>query len=79
AGKLTALLGDFGLARAMSDSQPLASTLVGTPHYVAPEIFEGVPYDEKADIYSFGVCMYELMHGRTPYADVKTVVGLVRR
>jgi len=79
ASKLTALLGDFGLARAMSDSQPLASTLVGTPHYVAPEIFEGVPYDEKADIYSFGVCMYELMHGRTPYADVKTVVGLVRR
>lgn len=77
--ELRALLGDLGLARTISDSQPLASTMVGTPHYCAPEIFEGVPYGEKADIYSFGVCVYEIMHGRTPHADVNNIAGLVRR
>lgn len=77
--QLRALLGDLGLARTISESQPMASTMVGTPHYCAPEIFEGVPYGEKADIYSFGVCVYELMHGRTPHADVQNIAGLVRR
>lgn len=77
--RLRPLLGDLGLARSVSESQPLASTLVGTPHYCAPEIFEGVPYAEKADVYSFGVCVYELMHGQTPHHDVQNIVGLVRR
>lgn len=78
-GALHAVLGDLGLARMVSESQPMASTLVGTPHYCAPEIFEGVMYNDKADIYSYGVCVYELMHGKTPHSDVKNVVGLVRR
>lgn len=73
------LLGDFGLARSLSESQPLASTCVGTPHYCAPEIFEGSPYDEKADIYSLGACIYELMHGQPPHAEAKHLAGLVRR
>lgn len=47
--------------------------------YCAPEIFEGQPYDEKADIYSYGVCIYELMHGRPPWADAHNVAGLARR
>lgn len=76
---LRPLLGDFGLARSVSESQPLANTLVGTPHYCAPEIFEGVPYGEKADVYSFGIIVYELMHGQTPHHDVQNIVGLVRR
>jgi len=76
---LWVLVGDLGLARTVSDSQPMASTFVGTPHYCAPEIFNGDPYDEKADIYSFGVCVYELMHGRVPHADVQHIAALVRR
>jgi len=76
---LKPLLADLGLARHVSDSQPLASTQVGTPHYCAPEIFEGAAYGEKADIYSFGVCIYELMHGKTPHADVQNIAGLVKR
>lgn len=63
----------------MTGSQPFASTLVGTPHYCAPEIFEGRPYGDKADIYSFGACVYEMMHGRPPHADVNNVGALVRR
>jgi len=55
--KFNVLVGDLGLAREMSESHPLASTMVGTPLYCAPEIFEGHPYGEKADVYSFGVCV----------------------
>jgi len=77
--EVTPLIGDLGVARTITETQPLASTMVGTPHYCAPEIFEGELHGEKADIYSFGICTYELMHGRTPYADVQNVAGLVRR
>lgn len=77
--RFEAVVGDLGLARALTGSQSLACTMVGTPHYCAPEIFEGKPYDEKADIYSFGICLYELMHGHVPHADVQNVGALVRR
>mmetsp|Transcript_92116 Transcript_92116/g.265800 ORF Transcript_92116/g.265800 Transcript_92116/m.265800 type:complete len:884 (+) Transcript_92116:205-2856(+) len=76
--KVLCLVGDLGIARTITATQPMAETMVGTPLYCAPEIFEGEPYDEKADIYSFGVCVYELMHGRPPWADVQSVAGLVR-
>jgi len=76
--KVRVLVGDLGIARTVTNTQPLAETMVGTPLYCAPEIFEGEPYDEKADIYSYGVCVYELMHGRPPWADVQHVAGLVR-
>mmetsp|Transcript_70736 Transcript_70736/g.133594 ORF Transcript_70736/g.133594 Transcript_70736/m.133594 type:complete len:877 (+) Transcript_70736:99-2729(+) len=79
AGDFWVRVGDLGLARAMTGSHPLASTMVGSPLYCAPEIFEGTPYGEKADIYSFGVCVYELMHGRPPYGDVQNVGALVRQ
>lgn len=74
-----ALVGDLGLARTVTGSQPLASTMVGTPHYTAPEIFEGEPYGKKADIYSFGVCVYELMHGKPPHAEVQNIAALAIR
>jgi serine/threonine protein kinase len=77
--KFNVLVGDLGLAREMSESHPLASTMVGTPLYCAPEIFEGQPYGEKADVYSFGVCVYELMHGRPPFGAVQNMGALVRQ
>lgn len=73
------LIGDLGLAREMSSSEPLASTVVGTPLYCAPELFEGQPYGEKADVYSFGVCIFELIHGRPPFAEVQNMGALVRQ
>jgi len=76
--KVRVLVGDLGIARTVTSTQPLAETMVGTPLYCAPEIFEGQPYDEKADIYSYGVCVYEMMHGRPPWADAQNVAGLVR-
>lgn len=76
---LRALLGDLGLARELTSSQPLACTMVGSPVYCAPELFEGELYGEKADMYSFGVLVYELMHGRTPHGDANNLGALVRR
>lgn len=78
ASGLQAKLGDLGLARSVSGSAGMASTVVGTPHYIAPEIYEGQPYDEKADVYSFGACVYELMHGKPPWAHCEHVAAIVR-
>ena len=48
-------LTDFGLSRALDTDQSM--TMVGTPLYTAPEIVSGEKYDEKIDVYSFGICL----------------------
>ena len=52
-------VGDFGVAKVMS-SQIKAKTVIGTPHYISPEICEGKPYDEKSDIWALGCILYEM-------------------
>ncbi|MEM9783627.1 MAG: serine/threonine-protein kinase [Pseudomonadota bacterium] len=57
---------DFGVARV----EALASTqagMVGTPAYMAPEQFRGIPADERADIFACGVILFELITGQKPY------------
>lgn len=63
-------LADFGLARiaASGESTLSADAMLGTPQYISPEQALGVKdLDEGVDIYSFGVVMYELLVGRTPF------------
>lgn len=56
-------LGDFGISRTMESIYESASMSgVGTPQYMAPEIFEGRKYNNTADIYSLGVVLYQLMN-----------------
>ena len=43
-------VGDFGICKFLSKSGELASTSVGTPYYIAPEVCRGEPYDYKADV-----------------------------
>jgi len=76
---LTVKVGDLGVARPLSSAESLASTLVGTPYYCAPEVFAGDAYCNKADIYSFGVCVYELMHGKPPHGDIKNIAALIHK
>jgi serine/threonine-protein kinase len=61
---------DFGLAsvgREVENRLTRTGHLVGTPHYMAPELIRGEPIGIKADIYSFGVMMYEMFSGKLPY------------
>lgn len=55
---------DFGLSRRIEG--PL-NTVVGSPYYVAPEVLEGVSYNEKCDCWSIGVIMYVLLSGAPPF------------
>ena len=53
-------IGDFGISKSLSETFDMASTMCGTPVYIAPEVFRGEPYDNKADIWSLGCILYEL-------------------
>ena len=58
---------DFGIARVMSESNTLTREALGSVHYISPEQAKGGRVDNRSDIYSLGVVMYEMMTGRPPY------------
>ena len=58
---------DFGIARVMSKSNTLTKEALGSVHYISPEQAKGGYTDNRSDLYSLGVVMYEMMAGRPPY------------
>ena len=58
---------DFGIARVMSKGNTLTKEALGSVHYISPEQAKGGRVDNRSDIYSLGVVMYEMMSGRPPY------------
>jgi NIMA (never in mitosis gene a)-related kinase len=60
-------LGDLGVAKSLDGTGDLAKTLIGTPFYLAPEIWDQKPYDMAADIWSLGTLLYELCALKKPY------------
>ena len=63
---------DFGIARAVS-AQTLSSAAMGSVHYISPEQAKGGFSDERSDIYSLGITMYEMVTGRVPFEGDNTV------
>ena len=58
---------DFGIARVMSKGNTLTKEALGSVHYISPEQARGGRLDNRSDLYSLGVVMYEMMSGRPPY------------
>jgi eukaryotic-like serine/threonine-protein kinase len=71
------ILSDFGIAR-LSDLSGLTSTglTVGTPSYMSPEAGRGEKVDERTDIYSLGIVLYEMLTGTVPY-DADTPYAVI--
>jgi predicted Ser/Thr protein kinase len=65
----TAKLMDFGLARSVTSRYTMDGTVAGTVFYLAPEQALGQEIDERADLYSLGVMLYELTTGELPFVD----------
>ena len=63
---------DFGIARAVSQDTA-NSAVVGSVHYIAPEQAQYGQADERSDLYSLGICMYEMITGRVPFKGDNTV------
>ena len=71
------VISDFGFARD-GDSNTMFDTLCGSPMYMAPEIMTHKSYDNKSDLWSVGVIMYELLFGTTPY-HAKNMIQLMKK
>lgn len=68
---------DFGIAK-VADSTTVTTTAAGTVHYISPEQARGGYSDERSDIYSLGITMYEMVTGRVPFeGETNVAVALM--
>jgi serine/threonine-protein kinase len=66
---------DFGIARALDDSEELTKTgaVIGTATYFSPEQAQGLPADERSDVYALGIVLYEMLTGIPPFSGESPV------
>ncbi len=61
-------LTDFGIARIESNALTLVTSIIGTPGYIAPEQYMGLPLDHRIDLFAAGVLLYRMLTGNSPFA-----------
>ena len=60
---------DLGTAKILKSTSAKTFTMIGTPHYMAPETITGMGYSFSADLWSIGVCFYEFLCGEIPFGQ----------
>jgi len=60
---------DFGIAKKLEEGKARTFTMIGTPHYMAPEVMRGHGYGTEVDLWSLGVMLFEFVCGYLPFAD----------
>eukprot|EP00927_Polykrikos_kofoidii_P061149 TRINITY_DN5601_c0_g1_i1.p1 TRINITY_DN5601_c0_g1~~TRINITY_DN5601_c0_g1_i1.p1 ORF type:complete len:836 (-),score=105.48 TRINITY_DN5601_c0_g1_i1:71-2509(-) len=70
----SAVLGDLGIAKVLASAEARTATQIGTPAYLAPEVWQGRCYSYAADVFSFGCTVYELAELRMPFAAENRVL-----
>lgn len=74
-----AVLMDFGIVKIVgSTTHTAAGAVVGTARYMSPEVIRGEPIDERSDLYSLGVTLFEMVSGEPPF-DARTAIALLER
>ncbi|URD75086.1 TyrKc [Musa troglodytarum] len=79
--QLVVKVADFGVARVKAESGVMTAE-TGTYRWMAPEVIEHKPYDHKADVFSFGIVMWELLTAKLPYeylTPLQAAVGVVQK
>lgn len=71
-------LGDFGVSNEIAHNLQLRRTVIGTGHWMAPEVITGTGHDQKADIWSIGITLFELLLGHSPTSKIP-IMEAVRR
>ncbi|KAI8072643.1 kinase-like domain-containing protein [Gongronella butleri] len=69
-------IGDMGTAEMKMGKK---YTIIGTPEFMAPEMYEEMGYSEKVDIYAFGMCLLEMVTGQYPYGECRNAAQIYRK
>jgi len=74
-------LGDLGIARVLDSAQDLATTVIGTPYYMSPELFRNTPYGKQSDVWALGCCTFEMMTQKHAFnaRDINSLAAKVLR
>eukprot|EP00743_Colponemidia_sp_Colp-15_P010894 GILK01012068.1.p1 GENE.GILK01012068.1~~GILK01012068.1.p1 ORF type:complete len:862 (+),score=168.21 GILK01012068.1:96-2681(+) len=71
-------LGDFGIAKSLSENTLFAKTACGTPYFMSPEVCRGQQYNQKSDVWALGCTLYEMVMLKRPF-DHETLSGVFER
>eukprot|EP00466_Bigelowiella_natans_P008220 jgi/Bigna1/147105/aug1.129_g21813 len=71
-------LADFGCVRSLGGNTRLATTYVGSPYWMAPEVIRNEPYDQLVDVWSLGVTCVEIVTGKVPYYNKAPQIAMQR-